>query len=225
MFKSSSKNLGILCRGKSLNSLNKFVDKFDKCFIVNDFKKEIDEFENILIKKEIIHFVSRVSKVSLKLKQYKKFKIKFIQMSVDFSIFDYQFMKCYLKYKLFNLDVNFTPSSFLNNLYLKSFSKFKGLDDHPNYKSKFPNTGLLSIFYAAEYLDVKNIFICGLDFYTADYIFRSKRASPLEVQHHKFLNLDLINFFLNFIKEKKNINFYMYTNYKFSQKPDNLILL
>ena len=146
-------------------------------------------------------------------------------MSVSFSIFDYQFMKSYLKYKLFNLDVNFTPTSFLNNLYFKSFSKFKGLEDHPNYKSKFPNTGLLSIFYAAEYLNVKNIFICGLDFYTADYVFRSRRANPLEVQHQKFLDLDLINFFLNFIKEKKDINFYMLTNYKFSQKPDNLILL
>lgn len=225
MFKSSSKNLGILCRGKSLDSLNKFEDKFDKCLIVNDFKKEIDKFENILIKKEIIHFVSRVSKVSLKLRQYKKFKIKFIQMSVSFNIFDYQFIKSYLKYKLYNLNINFTPSSFLSKLYLKSYSKFKDLEDHLNYKNKFPNTGLLSIFYAAEYLDVKNIFICGLDFYTADYVFRSKRANPLEIQHKKFLDLDLINFFLNFIKEKKDINFYMLTNYKFSQKPNNLILL
>ncbi len=225
MFKSSSKNLGILCRGKSLELLSKFEDKFDKCFIVNDFKEEIDKFENIIKKKEIIHFVSRVSKVSLKMRQYKRFNIKSIQMSVAFDFSDYQFMKCYLKYKLFNLNINYTPLSFLNKLYLKSFSKFKGLKDHPNYKSKFPNTGLLSIFYAAEYLDVKNIFICGLDFYTTDYVFRSKRASPLEIQHQKFLDLDLINFFLNFIKEKKNINFYMLTNYKFSQKPDNLILL
>ena len=51
MFKSTSKNLGILCRGKSLQNLNKFEDNFDKCFIINDFKKEIERFENILKKK------------------------------------------------------------------------------------------------------------------------------------------------------------------------------
>tara|TARA_B100000886_G_scaffold307151_1_gene240010 strand:- start:1631 stop:2308 length:678 start_codon:yes stop_codon:yes gene_type:complete len=225
MFISASENIGILCKGQSLKSLNKIEDKFEKCLIVNDFKKEIDAFENILKKKEIIHFVSRISKVSLSYKQYKKFNIKSVQMSVAYNISDYQFIKSYLKYKLFKLKVNFTPLSFLNKLFINLFNKTEGTNKNFNYISKFPNTGLLSIFYAAEYLNVKNIYICGLDFYSSDYVFRNKRALPLETQYQKFLKLDLINFYLNFIKEKKDINFYMLTNYKFSHKPNNLILI
>lgn len=225
MFISSSENIGILCRGQSLQLLSKFSNKFDKCFIVNDFNKEIVKFENILKEKEIIHFVSRISKVSLEKNQYKNFNIKSIQMSIAFDFLDFQFLKSYIKYNLFNLKVNFMPKSFLRKLYLQPFSKFKNEERYNNYKLKFPNTGLLSIFYAAEYLNVKNIYICGLDFYTADYVFRSNRASPIEIQHQKFLNLDLINFYLEFIRQKKNINFYMITNYKFLKKPDNLILI
>ena len=204
MFTSSSKNIGILCRGKSLESLNKFEDKFNKCFIVNDFEKEIVKFENILNKKEIIHFVSRISKVSLQKKQYKKFNIRSVQMSVAFDLFDYQFMTSYLKYKLFNLNIDLMPKSFAKILCLKPYSKIK---NKSNYRAKFPNTGLMSIFYTAEYLNVENIYICGLDFYTADYVFRSKRASPLVVQHQKFLELGLVNFYLNFIREKKKHKF------------------
>ena len=178
MFISSTENIGILCRGQSLQLLNKFENYFDKCFIVNDFKKEIDEFENILKNKEIIHFVSRISKVSLQKEQYKNFNIKSIQMSVAFNLFDFQFLKSYMKYNLYNFNVSLMPKSFLQNLYLKPYSKFKNQERYKNYKSKFPNTGLLSVFYAAEYLNVKNIYICGLDFYTADYVFRSNRASP-----------------------------------------------
>ena len=225
MFKSTSKNLGILCRGKSLQNLNKFEDNFDKCFIINDFKKEIERFENILKKKEIIHYVCRISKVSLKYNQYKNFNIKSVLMSVAFDMTDFQFIKSYLKYKLFNLNINFTPLIFLNKLSLKLFTKTSKIDNNINYLSKFPNTGLLSIFYAAEYLDIKNIFICGLDFYISDYLSRNKRSLPRDVQHKKILDLDLINFFLNYVKEKKDINFYMITNFKFSEKPDNLILL
>ena len=92
MFISSSENIGILCRGQSLQLLSKFSNKFDKCFIVNDFNKEIVKFENILKEKEIIHFVSRISKVSLK-KSIQNFNIKSIQMSIAFDFFGFSIFK------------------------------------------------------------------------------------------------------------------------------------
>ena len=124
MFISSSENIGILCRGQSLQLLSKFSNKFDKCFIVNDFNKEIVKFENILKKKEIIHFVSRISKVSLKKNQYKNFNIKSIQMSIAFD-FGFSILKSYIKYNLFNLKVNFMPKSFLRKLYLQPLVNLK----------------------------------------------------------------------------------------------------
>ena len=54
--------------------------------------------------------------------------------------------------------------------------------------------------YATKFLNVKNIYILGLDFYVADYIYRTKHANALEIQHKKFKDLDLVNILLNFIR-------------------------
>lgn len=218
MFLNTSDSLGILCRGESLLHLKYFEKYFDKCFIINDFKNEIYHFGDILKNKEIIHFVNRLSTPILKRKTYKEFRIKTIQMSTAFNLFDRVFLKSYLTYNLFFLNVKTMPFSFIKDITI-------GLNSNYNYK--FPNTGILSILFAARYLNIKSLYILGLDFYAADYIFRTIHANPLEIQAKKIINLNLIDLFLNFVKNSTNINFYIKSNYKFNinLKPKNLILL
>ena len=216
MFKSQSENIGILCRGSSLLGLSDIEKNFDKCFIVNDFKNEIYHFENIFKRKEIIHFVNRLSTIPLKKKTYREFNIKKVQMNIPFTLNDRVFLISYFRYLSFFLRVHTVPTKFFNEI---------NFTNRNAYKKKFPNTGIFSIFFTCKYLNVKNIYIAGLDFYKSDYIFRTKYASPLDVQYGKFVELNLIDIFIKFIRSKNYINFYMRTNYNFSNKPDNLILI
>lgn len=216
MFSSQPENLGILCRGKSLLGLSEIEKKFEMCYIVNNFNKEIYHFEDILKKKEIIHFVNRLKTAVLKKKTYQKFKINTVQMAAPFKLLDKNFMTSYLIYKFLSLNVKTMSKSFLHKFH------FTGKEA---YKNKFPNTGILSILYATEVLNVKNVYIIGLDFYSLDYLYRSKFSNPLEIQHQKFLDLNMINFFLKYVENKKDTMFYLRTGYNFSLVPKNLILI
>ena len=137
-------------------------------------------------------------------------------MATSFNLFDRVFLKSYLIYKSFFLNVKTMPLNFIREV-------TQGLNS--DYKNKFPNTGILSVMYATKFLNVKNIYILGLDFYVADYIYRTKHANPLEIQHKKFKDLDLVNILLNFIENNKNINFYIRSKYQINNKPSNLIIL
>ena len=126
-------------------------------------------------------------------------------MSVAFDLFDYQFMKSYLKYKLFNLNIDIMPKSFAKILCLKPYSKIK---NKSNYRAKFPNTGLMSIFYTAEYLNVENIYICGLDFYEKDYLIKHSYSTDNEKNKSQQIKKEWFDFFSFY----SYINFIIYTN-------------
>ncbi len=216
MFSTNLKNFGIICKGKSILGLPEIEKKFDECFIINQFEKELYHFEAIFKKKKIIHFVNRIRTAAMSKKTYKYFEIDNIQMAAPFNLFDKKLMVSYILYKYVGLKIHMMSKSILHKFH------YTGKDA---YKNKFPNTGILSILFASEILKVKNIYIIGLDFYTDDYLYKTKTSNPVEITHQRFLNLKIIDFFLNYIKEKKNINFFLRTNYKFTHKPKNLILI
>ena len=137
-------------------------------------------------------------------------------MNVPFNMFDRVFLQSYLRYLSYFLRVKTVP---------KIFFKEINFTNKSSYKLKFPNTGLFSVFYACKYMKIKNLYIAGLDFYISDYIYRTEHASPLQVQHKKFLDLKLIDIFLNFIETKKSINFFIRSNYEFISVPKNLVLI
>lgn len=216
MYSSNIKNFGIICKGRSLLGLPEIENKFDKCFIINNFEKELHHFENIFKKKKIIHFVNRIRTAVMKKETYKYFEIDKIQMAAPFKLFDKKFIVSYLMYKYFGLEVETMSKSVLHKFHYTG----KGA-----YKDKFPNTGILSILYVAEILKVENIYIIGLDFYTDKYLYKTKTSNPVEVTHQRFLDLKIIDFFLDFVDKKKNTNFFLRTNYKFKHKPENLFLI
>ena len=216
MFSANLKNFGIICKGKSILGLPDIEKKFDACFIINQFEKELYHFEDIFKKKKIIHFVNRIRTAAMNKKTYKYFEINKIQMAVPFNLFDKKLMVSYLKYKYIGLEVKMMSKSILHKFH------YTGKDA---YKNKFPNTGILSILFASEILKVKNIYIIGLDFYTDDYLYKTKTSNPVEITHQRFLNLKITDFFLDYIEKKKNTNFFLRTNYQFTHKPKNLILI
>ena len=210
------KNFGILCKGRSILDLPEIEKKVDTCYIVNNFDNELFHFETIFKKKKIIHFVNRLRTAALKKNTYRYFKINRIQMATPFNLFDKNFMKSYLTYKYFCLKVSTMSKEVLHQFH------YTGNDA---YKNKFPNTGIFSILYASEILKIKNIYIVGLDFYTDNYLYKSKTTNPVEITHQRFLNLKIIEFFLDFIEKKSDTNFFLRTNYQFTYKPKNLILI
>jgi len=216
VFSANLKNFGIICKGKSILGLPDIEKKFDACFIINQFEKELYHFEDIFKKKKIIHFVNRIRTAAMNKKTYKYFEINKIQMAVPFNLFDKKLMVSYLKYKYIGLEVKMMSKSILHKFH------YTGKDA---YKNKFPNTGILSILFASEILKVKNIYIIGLDFYTDDYLYKTKTSNPVEITHQRFLNLKITDFFLDYIEKKKNTNFFLRTNYQFTHKPKNLILI
>ena len=191
---SSLENFGVLCKGKSILDLPEIEKKFNSCYIVNNFNNELFHFENIFKKKKIIHFVNRLRTAALKKNTYKYFKIHKIQMATPFNLFDKNFMKSYLTYKYFRLNVSTMSKDVLQKFH------YTGNDD---YKYKFPNTGIFSVLFASEILKVKNIYIIGLDFYTDDYLYKSKTTNPVEITHQRFLKLKITEFFLDYIEKKK----------------------
>ena len=170
MFPSNLNSLGILCRGSSLIDLPKIEKYFDKCFIVNNFEKEAYHFEEILKKKEIIHFVNRSSYTVLKKKTYKYFNINSVQMAAPFNPFDKNLIISFLIYKFFFLNVTTMPKNILHKFHYTGNNA---------YKNKFPNTGILSVLYAAEILEVKNLYVIGLDFFTNDYFLRNEFSNSV----------------------------------------------
>ena len=216
MVSSNLKNFGIICKGKSILGLPEIEKEFDECYIVNFFEKELYHFETVFRKKKIIHFVNRIRTAAMKRETYKHFKIHNIQMAAPFKLSDKKFIVSYLKYRYLGLKVNTMSKKVLHKFH------YTGNDA---YKNKFPNTGILSILYASEVLSVKNLYIIGLDFYTNDYLYKTPTASPFEVTNQRFINLKITDFFLNYIENKQDTNFYLRTNYKFSNRPKNLILI
>ncbi len=56
MFSANLKNFGIICKGKSILGLPDIEKKFDACFIINQFEKELYHFEDIFKKKKNYSF-------------------------------------------------------------------------------------------------------------------------------------------------------------------------
>ena len=216
MSSNNLKNFGIICKGKSLLGLPEIEKKFDRCYVINKFEKELYHFENIFKKKKITHFVNRIRTAAMQKQTYRHFKINNIQMAAPFKLFDKKFMISYLIYQYFGLKIKTMSKSFLHKFH------YTGKDA---YKEKFPNTGILSILYVAEILKVENIYIIGLDFYTGAYLYKTETSNPVEITHQRFLDLEIIDFFLDYVDRKKNTNFFLRTNYKFKSKPKNLILI
>ena len=203
--KKNINNFGILGKGSSLAYLKKYHANFGSSYVLSDFDEELEIYKKYLKNKKIIHFANRDSLSILQRSTYNEFNIKNVQLSTKFSFSNFKILITYLKYKirLPSLKISLLDKGALK--YNQNFSK--------EYKNKFPNTGILSILYAIDYLSPKNLWIFGIDFYTTPYstIQKNPPTINLEEQNNKIKRLDLIQILNKKISESPHINFHIFS--------------
>ena len=86
----------------------------------------------------------------------------------------------------------------------------------------YKNVGSLGIgiLYSIYNLNIKYIYIFGLDFYEKDYFIMQNHNYKLEVEKSDEIKNDWINFF----EKYNNINFYLFTNAKIDNEKKNVII-
>jgi len=209
-------NFGVILKGSSVKKIFTIADKFEHCFMVNNFDRNINnensEWQTVsphLKGKQIVHFVNRLTTAPLLKEHYEELNIKHVQLSktkIDDAI---AIVKPY--YEDCGLKCHFLPEEALK--YNDFFDdKYYLKPGDSNYKSKHPNTGVLAIIYAAGLLQPKNIWIAGLDFYQSDYLYRRPWQTPLKGQQAKMKNTDMVNHFADVVRRNPEINFHMVTN-------------
>lgn len=197
-------NIGILLRGKSIEKLSFISDNFKKCFIVNDWNKEIRIFESLLKDKEITQFSNSMGDPILLHSQYKRFEISKVIFAFTKSMLEQRKAWILKKYRE------------------RGILSFEFLDEKYKERTKqIRNTGVCAIFYAAEVLKAKNIWIAGLEFYKENYLVKPNYPH----QRPKTEKIKLEESFIRIVEENQMINFNLVTYYKGLPKLKNLHMI
>ena len=217
IFQPGIKNFGIILKGKSIEKLPLISEKFNDCFIVNNFDKEIEIIGDYLVGKNIVHFSNRSFRTApLKNINYKRLGINEIQFYKNSILWDKRSLYIIYLYNLLGLSTVFLPKRLLKN----SASIFGS-----EYKEKFPSTGLLAIYYALEIIKPKNLYIVGLDFYQSDYLVRREWNTPIEIMRKKMSKTDSSGVVNNWIKNYQKVNFIIGTYFDGFTAYKNLTIL
>jgi hypothetical protein len=203
LFNKKIESFGVLLKGCSLSEISKYKHNFNDCFIVNDFKEEIKHIGNDLIGKNVVHFVNRSHYAPLKSEQYRGLKLKKVQFYQVFNFLDIGHLVSWLRYKILLKQMYWLPSKLL------AFNKSFGSE----FKNKFPNTGILSVVYALEIIQPKELWIFGMDFYKANYLFRRKYHKSLEPQISKYDKLNIVDFTKELFASYPKTKIYLVTSY------------
>ena len=194
-------NIGILLRGKSIENLSVISDKFERCFIVNDWNKEIKIFENQLRDKDIAQFSNSMHETILLHSQYKRFEINEVFFAFTRSMLERRKLGILKAYQERGIEY----VGFLDEKYKERTKQIR-------------NTGVCAIFYAAEVLKAKNIWIAGLEFYKENYLVKPNYPH----QRPKTEKIKLEESFIKIVEEYPQINFNLVTYYKGLPKLPNL---
>jgi hypothetical protein len=196
-------NVGILLRGKSLEKLPLIIDKFNRCYIVNDFKKEISLVGEYIKDKDIIQYSNSMIDAMLVANQYKKFNINEVNLSFTKSMFKNKY-------------------NIVNEYKKRGVEKVSFLADQYEQDTRgIHNTGVCCIFYVSEVIKPKKIWMVGLEFYLSDYLV--KKNYPHQLQKTKKINL--VDSFIKIVKDHPNIEYNIVTYFKELPKLDNLNIM
>jgi len=214
-FPAGLRSFAVLGKGKSLLELRKYHQRFDHCFIVNNFDEEMPIIGEYLRGKNIVHFVNRLKTAVLTKDHYRDFGIQNIQYSVTSVLRDKAFLKTTLKYHLLGLKTHKLPKSLLTHN--QRFGK--------EYALKNPNTGLMALFYALSLIKPQELWVFGMDFYQEDYVVRRPWANPIEIQREKMARLGIPEAASEAFQREKDVKIYMATRSDLFTPGENLTLL
>ena len=210
------KNFAVLLKGASLENLPDYISEFHHCFIVSDYNDELKIVGEDLLGKNITHFTNRSKQASLSKDNYLKYGISNIQLGQVFRYDHVRLMESKLHYALMaaNLKTHYLPEKLL--------SYHRGLGEE--YRFKFPNTGIISLIYALEMIRPVNLWVFGLDFYSAPYMTKQTQGTPLTLdqQAGKMGRLDLMDYVYQLFSSFPETNINMVSYYKNWPKISNM---
>jgi hypothetical protein len=228
-------NIAVLGRGSSLGKFKKFSHLFDTIYIVGNFYKEIKKLGTKHFKnKEIIHLVSRTDR-PLRNNYYEKLNIVRIQTMYyphqlkiikpgkknfmeKFRGFNIKFLPDYMKNRGYP-----TVSREKIKKYSKKFNNYKEMciffekeykmeiEDgiKKNNRSRYwPTTGTFALDLALVENNPKNLYIFGIDAYTAvSYVKYNWEPPGLRKDTHSLVSKLMIYHMEELAKEFYKINF------------------
>lgn len=199
-------SIGVICRGKSINSLKDYSDNFEYCFLVGRHENSLKSIGSYIKGKKIVQVLNKVAINPIK------------EIMVEYGIQDIQLN---FNSKQDTEDVGGNKLKLLEKV--KSINKWAqvrlapaGIKSRKVVKS-WATTGLFGVDLAA-YHHPKNVYIFGLDFYIADYfcIERKQIENSSKRSKEMIKNLHLI------CRRDKDINFTIYTCHHSLKDLDNL---
>lgn len=213
-FNAGIENFGVILKGKSVEKIGMVYENYADCFLVNNFDKEMALLEKYMVNKNVVHFVNRLLTAPLAPENYRKLRIKDIQLTKTSAVGDVDFKRAILHYRFLGLKTHYLPERLLQ--YNQAFSS--------EYANKYPNTGVLAIIYALDIVRPKHLWIVGLDLYQHDYLFRRSHQSPLHKQREKMKRIDMINVFRNVAQRFSSTKIHLVTYYDGFQESENLVI-
>lgn len=204
------KNIGILGRGKSLERLSEIIDKFDDCFIVNDWRLEAMIFEDYLKGKRIIHFLNADRRSYLGCKIYRMLGITrgFISWTKLHEAPGRG------KISRGKNTVAAAMNKYSKELYMRYMPDF--LFDACN---NLNSAGLICLLYVSLVLRPEAIWIAGIDFYCDDYLVRRRGTyRPLDTKK-------MAKDFMSIVNNYPYIIYSMVTKYTGLTSTNNLKIL
>ena len=198
-------SVGLLLRGESLGKLPSVCDRFDDCYILNNWKEEIKIFSGYLYGKNIIHFANSMSTSMLSAKNYRRFNINKVVFSFTRGALekkgDCSIVRMYNEIGVKTID--FMP------------------EKYADITKRIKNTGVSCVFYVSEIVKPKIIWVLGLDFYCEDYLVKRNKSHQLA----KAKRIGLADSFIDVVKRHPHIEYNMVTCYKKLPKISNLNIL
>ena len=198
----------IMCRGNSLSRVQEINQKYEQYGIINEWKDQLEQetFKELLIGKNMMHYVNRDARVILPKYQYDEYNIKYCQLNV------------------LEPEYNRSPiRQVLNNSGIETEFMCEDLVKYSsNGRGGFPSTGVMALVHSVVCLKKKNVCVIGMDFFEDDYYTHHTNLGVKEVQEYqKKKNINMKPFVTNFLKQNKEVNFVFYTNSSFDPKLDH----
>lgn len=198
----------ILGRGQSLEKLEDFSKNINTIILINSFW-DTPQSVTPYYKNPIIHNFIKNKKIIIIMSPCCNIKYidKFIKKYKVIKIYKTNFSKKIRVSKRVSI-CDLLPDNLI--------------EPYINMNKLYKNVGSLGIgiLYSIYNLNIKYIYIFGLDFYEKDYFIMQNHNYKLEVEKSDEIKNDWINFF----EKYNNINFYLFTNAKIDNEKKNVII-
>ena len=198
----------ILGRGQSLKRLVELKESINTVILVNSFWDTIQS-DFSYYKDPLIHNFIKDKKIIIIATQFCNID------QIDLFIEKYNVINCFkTNFKnIFRVSKNDKIFKLLpDNL----------IDEAINIRINFKNIGSIgyAIIYSIHILNIKNIYIFGLDFYEKNYYMQQKHDVTNEINKSELIKEEFIKFF----NYNSNIKFNIYSYANIKSNSDNIII-